>query len=281
MVNNAGDVVTQGIDAGLDEIRSSVARTLDANVERLILTGSASINGTGNALNNLIEGNSGANRLAGGGGTDSFAGGAGNDTYVLDSAGDMAVEMPLGTTIVSAAADGRQGTTHSSMGGVSGDGRFLAFQSGSSNLIPDGSGSSIYIKDLGTGAVTLVSTNNDGARADNNCQGASISSDGRYVAFEATATNLVTGDTKHPMPVVAGHEGAGVVEAIGDGVSDVNVGDHVVLSWAPSCGHCFYCGIGKPNLCDTYTAPIWAGTMLDGTTRLSRDASSIRNVSGL
>lgn len=82
--------------------------------------------------------------------------------------------------------------------------------------------------------------------------------------------HLVTGDTKHPMPVVAGHEGAGIVEAVGDGVADVHVGDHVVLSWAPNCGNCFYCGIGKPNLCDTYTGPIWAGTMLDGTTRLSR-----------
>jgi len=80
--------------------------------------------------------------------------------------------------------------------------------------------------------------------------------------------HLVTGDTQHPMPVVPGHEGAGVVEAIGPDVSDLHVGDHVVLSWAPNCGHCFYCRIGKPNLCDTYTGPIWAGTMLDGTTRL-------------
>jgi NDMA-dependent alcohol dehydrogenase len=82
--------------------------------------------------------------------------------------------------------------------------------------------------------------------------------------------HVATGDTKHPMPVVAGHEGAGVVEAIGDDVHDVHVGDHVVLSWAPFCGKCFYCLRDKPNLCDTYTAPIWAGTMLDGTTRLSR-----------
>jgi S-(hydroxymethyl)glutathione dehydrogenase/alcohol dehydrogenase len=86
--------------------------------------------------------------------------------------------------------------------------------------------------------------------------------------------HLATGDTKHPMPVVAGHEGAGVVEAIGPDVSDLQVGDHVVLSWAPNCGQCFYCEIGKPNLCDTYTGPIWAGTMLDGTTRLT-SASSV------
>src|SRR4051795_10863559 len=82
--------------------------------------------------------------------------------------------------------------------------------------------------------------------------------------------HLVTGATKHPMPVVAGHEGAGIVEAVGSGVTDLAAGDHVVLSWAPNCGHCFYCLHGQPNLCETYTAPIWAGTMLDGTTRLSR-----------
>ena len=82
--------------------------------------------------------------------------------------------------------------------------------------------------------------------------------------------NLVTGATKHPMPVVPGHEGSGVVEAIGPDVNDVAVGDHVILNWAPACGRCFYCARDRPNLCDTYTGPIWAGTMLDGTTRLHR-----------
>src|SRR5215213_3249791 len=82
--------------------------------------------------------------------------------------------------------------------------------------------------------------------------------------------NLVTGATNHPMPVIPGHEGAGVVEAVGEGVDDVAIGDHVILSWAPACGRCFYCIHDKPNLCETYTGPIWNGTMLDGTTRLHR-----------
>ena len=93
--------------------------------------------------------------------------------------------------------------------------------------------------------------------------------------------HLATGATQHPMPVVPGHEGAGVVEAVGPGVSDVAVGDHVCLNWAPSCGTCFYCLRGRSNLCETYTAPIWAGTMLDGTTRLSRNGEPVYSYCGL
>ncbi|HEX2619093.1 MAG TPA: Zn-dependent alcohol dehydrogenase [Phototrophicaceae bacterium] len=80
--------------------------------------------------------------------------------------------------------------------------------------------------------------------------------------------HLATGTTRHPLPVVCGHEGAGVVESVGEGVTRVKPGDHVTLSWSPDCGECFYCRAGKPNLCETFTEPIWAGTMLDGTTRL-------------
>ncbi len=93
--------------------------------------------------------------------------------------------------------------------------------------------------------------------------------------------HVMTGTTKHPVPCVCGHEGAGVVEAVGAGVTRVQVGDHVALSWAPDCGQCFYCQHGKPNLCDTYTAPIWAGTMLDGTPRLSWQGQPVYHYCGL
>ena len=91
--------------------------------------------------------------------------------------------------------------------------------------------------------------------------------------------HLVAGTTRHPMPVVAGHEGAGVVDAVGDGVTHVQIGDHVVLNWSPACGDCFYCQHGQPNLCDTYTDPIWAGTMLDGTPRLSFKGQPVYHLS--
>ena len=93
--------------------------------------------------------------------------------------------------------------------------------------------------------------------------------------------HVATGATKHPLPVVTGHEGAGVVESVGPGVSGVAPGDHVVLSWAPACGSCFYCLRDKANLCETYTAPIWNGTMLDGSTRLSWDGRPVYSYCGL
>lgn len=93
--------------------------------------------------------------------------------------------------------------------------------------------------------------------------------------------HLATGTTKHPLPLVAGHEGAGIVEAAGTNVTHVQPGDHVVLSWTPDCGECFYCQRGQPNLCETWTEPIWAGTLLDGTTRLHYNGAPVYHFCGL
>lgn len=61
--------------------------------------------------------------------------------------------------------------------------------------------------------------------------------------------HMLDGGFKTPLPTVLGHEGAGVVEAVGPEVRGVAVGDHVVLSWIPSCGRCRYCAEGRPALC--------------------------------
>ena len=68
-----------------------------------------------------------------------------------------------------------------------------------------------------------------------------------------------------PTPMVLGDEGAGVVEAIGAGVHSVTVGDHVILSWAPSCGQCRYCATGRPQICSRRPKPYH---LFDGTTRM-------------
>jgi S-(hydroxymethyl)glutathione dehydrogenase / alcohol dehydrogenase len=93
--------------------------------------------------------------------------------------------------------------------------------------------------------------------------------------------HLMTGATQHTLPVVPGHEGAGIVVAIGPGVTRVETGDHVALNWAPNCGECFYCLHEKPSLCDTFIAPIWAGTMLDGSPRLSKNGKPVYHFSAL
>jgi NDMA-dependent alcohol dehydrogenase len=78
--------------------------------------------------------------------------------------------------------------------------------------------------------------------------------------------HLVTGDIPVPFPVIGGHEGAGVVAAVGSGVTDVAEGDSVVLSFLPACGKCSYCARGMTNLCDLGAAII-QGPQLDGTYR--------------
>ena len=69
-------------------------------------------------------------------------------------------------------------------------------------------------------------------------------------------------------PMVLGHEGAGVVEAVGDGVVELAPGDHVAFCFVPACGNCGPCRSGRRTLCQTASASLLAGTLLDGTSRL-------------
>lgn len=75
---------------------------------------------------------------------------------------------------------------------------------------------------------------------------------------------------RHRFPTVLGHEGAGVVERVGDAVATVEPGDRVAFCFIPSCGECRQCRRGRANLCEPGSKASFAGTMLDGTTRLWR-----------
>src|SRR5215470_14438194 len=67
-----------------------------------------------------------------------------------------------------------------------------------------------------------------------------------------TDLTIVRGALAHPAPAVLGHEGAGVVEEVGEGVTRVAPGDHFVLSWVPQCGECYACRHGDAHVCEAY-----------------------------
>lgn len=80
-----------------------------------------------------------------------------------------------------------------------------------------------------------------------------------------------------PPPIIIGHEGAGVVEAVGPGVTSVRKGDHVILTWLYSCGRCRECGRGRPHLCDKAAMATMSGAMFDGTTRFTVGGTEMRH----
>jgi Zn-dependent alcohol dehydrogenase len=81
--------------------------------------------------------------------------------------------------------------------------------------------------------------------------------------------HIFDGSMPTPLPIIAGHEAAGVVDAVGPGVEQLAIGDHVVLAVIPSCGHCYWCVRGEPSGCINVNAT-QSGTFPDGTTGLSR-----------
>ncbi len=93
--------------------------------------------------------------------------------------------------------------------------------------------------------------------------------------------HVVEGLSYFPMPIICGHEGAGIVEEVGPGVTSVAPGDHVTLSFRANCGGCFYCQHDKPNLCEVYTPILRSGLMKDGTSRISRNGEPVHIMTGL
>jgi S-(hydroxymethyl)glutathione dehydrogenase/alcohol dehydrogenase len=105
----------------------------------------------------------------------------------------------------------------------------------------------------------------------------------RLVACGVCHTDLYTASGADPSgyaPAVLGHEGAGVVEAVGDGVRSVAPGDHVVTLFSPQCGECIHCRDDRTNLCLAIRQEQNQGHLPDGTTRLSRSGEPIRHFMG-
>jgi Zn-dependent alcohol dehydrogenase len=92
--------------------------------------------------------------------------------------------------------------------------------------------------------------------------------------------SMQDGTTPVPMPVVLGHEASAVVLEAGEGVTDLAPGDHVVVSWVPQCGNCFFCRRGQPQLCQASDAVMLAGGLLDGSPRLRLDGAPLFQMCG-
>lgn len=94
--------------------------------------------------------------------------------------------------------------------------------------------------------------------------------------------HVIKGDLPMPVPIIPGHEGSGIVEAVGEGVTELKEGDHVLPMWRMSCGRCEYCLSGRPALCDVGTAMRFTGLMPDGETRFrSSKGEPIRHYAGI
>ena len=85
-----------------------------------------------------------------------------------------------------------------------------------------------------------------------------------------TDLEVIDGSLRYPMPIVLGHEAAGVIEEVGPAVRRLKKGDHVILSWNPHCGHCYYCDRGLPILCEDYLGKGAQAVQFDGTSKARR-----------
>ena len=93
--------------------------------------------------------------------------------------------------------------------------------------------------------------------------------------------SVINGDRPRDMPVALGHEASGIIEAVGPGVTRFVPGDHVVLVFVPSCGHCVPCASGRPALCEPGAVAAGKGTLLGGERRLRYKGEALNHHLGV
>jgi alcohol dehydrogenase len=89
--------------------------------------------------------------------------------------------------------------------------------------------------------------------------------------------SVINGDRPRPLPMALGHEASGVVQELGSGFQDLSIGDHVALTFMPSCGACLPCAEGRPALCEPGAAANTIGALLSGARRLSENGQPLHH----
>ncbi len=242
VVDNVGDVVTEVAGAGTDIVQSSVTYVLGSDIENLTLTGSAAINGTGNALNNTLTGNTGNNTLNGGAGADAMSGSTGNDTYVVDNVLDTVTESAsAGTDTVQSAVTFTLGVnlenlTLTGPAAINGTGNTLANtlvgNSGANVLnggtgadsMSGGAGDDTYVRDNAGDAVTENA--NEGTDTVQSSLTYTLAANLEHLTLTGTGAINGTGNALDNM--LAGNSGANVLTGgAGNDTYVVGTGDTV------------------------------------------------------
>lgn len=157
VVDNVGDIVIEYVNEGTDQVNASITYSLGDNVENLTLTGTAAINGTGNALNNSIAGNDAANVLNGGAGNDFIKGGGGNDTIVGGAGNDTLMGGSGADTFVFGLGFGKDVISDFSL--ADGDKLDLKALASVSHSVAHFSGNTVITMAGGADTITLTGVN--------------------------------------------------------------------------------------------------------------------------
>ena len=253
VVETGGDIVSELAGQGSDTVQSSISYALTANVEKLVLTGSANLTGAGNDLGNVLTGNGGANALSGlagsdtlngGAGADSMAGGSGDDTYVVDSAGDVVTEIAgEGTDTVQTSLSYTLGldvenliqTGSANINGVGNAANNMLTGNGGANVLSglagndaiDGGGGADTLSG-GVGADTLTGGNGDdrldgGAGVDRYVGG--VGKDNFVLAHNELADDSIVDFSKGDHVILTGFSGGSTVAKVAGSSTDWIVTD--------------------------------------------------------